>query len=141
MFYTTSCAFNLDHIFDNFQFKKLKVTCKECEIINNNPHRDVLVKKIFRECFKLVIEDIINNNATFWLPTGSRKSCLKMKRVQGNAFKNLRKAGKWKDVDFLKSNFIGHEIGFFMYGNRTPRTKNVYVSPNYKNKITENTNK
>lgn len=140
MNYAVGCAFNLDNIFDNFKYKKLNFNCEKCKEITGDPHRKYLVKRIFRECFKLIIKDIIENNITFWLPTGSRQSCLKMKRVRGDAFKNLRRFGKWKDVDFLQSNFTGHEIGFFMFGNRTPRVKNVYLNTKYKNRITEKTN-
>lgn len=140
MWYSVSCAFNLNHLFDNFPYEKIKFTCKECEAITNKRNRDVLVKRIFKECFKIVIQDIITNNVTFWLPTGSRKSCLKMQRFKDAAFRNLRRSGKWLDVDFLKSDFSGYQIGFFMYGNRTSRNKYVYLNSKYKNQITENTN-
>ena len=64
-----------------------------------------------------------------------------MKKVQDEAFKNLRRSGKWKDVDFISSNFTGYELGFYMYGIRDPRVKTIYVNKELKNKITENTNK
>lgn len=141
MNYSTGCAFNLDELFMNFPYKKLKLTCEECQRINNNPHRDILVKKVFRDCFKLVINDIIDNNITFHLPTGARKCNIHMKRVRGETFKNLRRAGKWQDVDILESNFTGYEIGFYMYGKIAPRIKTIYISKPYKDRITLNTNK
>ena len=141
MNYSIGCAFNTDEMFMNFPYKKLKLTCEDCKKINGNSHKDVLVKQVFRECFKAVINDIIDNNITFHLPTGARKCNIHMKRVRGDAFKNLRKAGKWKDVDFLESNFTGYEIGFYMYGKTSPRIKTVYLNKSYKNRITENTNK
>lgn len=142
MRYSLGCAFNLDEMFMNFQFKKLKITCKECKSITGNNHRDILVKKIFRENLKLVLNDIIDNNITFWLPlTSGKKCCMKMKRVEGEDFKNLRKVGKWKDVDIVKSMFSGYEIQFFMLGNRTPRVKHVYINKELKDRITNNTNK
>lgn len=139
--YSTGCAFNLDEMFMNFPYKKLKLTCEDCKKINGNPHRDILIKQIFRESFKLVINDIIDNNITFNLPTGVRKCNIHMKKVRGNAFKNLRRAGKWKNVDFLESNFTGYEIGFYMYGKTNPRIKTVYLNKEYTNKITSKTNK
>jgi hypothetical protein len=42
--YSTGCAFNTNHLFMNFPFKKLKINCKECEKINGDRHRDVLAK-------------------------------------------------------------------------------------------------
>lgn len=141
MNYSIGCAFNTDEMFMNFPYKKLKLTCEDCKKINGNPHKDILVKQVFRECFKAVINDIINNNVTFHLPTGARKCNMHMKRVRGDAFKNLRKAGKWKDIDFLESNFTGYEIGFYMYGKTLPRIKTVYLNKPYKDRITANTNK
>lgn len=139
--YSTGCAFNIHDLFMNFPYKKLKLTCEDCQKINGNPHRDILVKKVFRECFKIIIDDVINNNITFWLPTGAKKCNIHMKKVKGEDFKNLRKSGKWREVDILESNFTGYEIGFYMYGNTLPRIKTIYLNKELKNKITQNTNK
>lgn len=139
--YALGCAFSMDNLFDNFPYKKLHITCEQCKSITGDNHRDILVKRVFRESVKLVINDIINNNVTFWLPlTGNKKCNIHMRRVQGDEFKNLRRAGKWKDVDILKSMFSGYEIGFFMLGNRTPRIKSVYLNRELRDRITINTN-
>lgn len=140
--YALGCAFTLDQILMNFPYNKLSLTCQECKNIIGDNHRQVLVRRIFTECFKIVIDDIINNNITFWLPlTGQKKCNLHMRRVQGDEFKNMRKHNKWGDVDIIQSMFSGCEIGMFMLGNRTPRVKTVYVDNNRKNIITDNTNK
>ena len=141
MNYSTGCAFNTDEMFMNFPYKKLKITCEDCKKINGNPHRDILVKQIFRECFIVVINDVIDNNITFWLPTGAKKCNIHMQRIRGNDFKNLRRAGKWRNVDILESNFTGYQLGFYMYGKTLPRIKNIYVNKELREKITENTNK
>lgn len=139
--YILGCGFTINNLFENFPYKKLKITCNECDIISNSRHRDVLVKRIFRECYNLVLNDIIDRNVTFWLPlVGNKKANMHMIKFTGDAFKNLKKAGKWKDVDFLKSNFCGYGIGLFMLGKRTPRVKNVYVCTPLRKKITDNTN-
>ncbi len=140
MILATGAAFNLDEMIINFPMKKLSVTCEECKNIIKDPHRNILIKRIFRECLKLVINDIIDNNITFWLPTKARKCNIHMKRVDGQTFKNLRKSGKWKDVDLLSSSFTGYELGFYMYGVRDPRIKNIYVNKSLKDRITQNTN-
>ena len=139
--YSLGCAFNLKEMFMNFTYKKLNITCEECQKINGNPHRDILAKQVFKECIKVVLNDIIDNNVTFHLPTGARRCDIHMKKVRGQAFKNLRQAGKWADVDFLESNFTGYELGLYMYGKVSPRIKTIYVDKNLKNKITKNTNK
>lgn len=141
MITATGAAFNMDEMFMNFPYKKLSITCEKCKEITGNPHRDLLVKQVFRECVRVILNDIIDNNITFWLPTGAKRCNIHMKRVDGEAFKNLRKAGKWRDVNLLSSSFTGHELGLFMYGVRDPRVKTIYVNKSLKDKITQNTNK
>lgn len=139
--YALGCAFSMNNLFDNFPYKKLTITCKQCKAITGDNHRDILVKRIFRESVKLVIQDVVNNNVTFWLPlTGDKKCNIHMRRMQGEAFKNLKRAGKWKGVDILKSMFSGYILSFFMLGKRTPRVKSIYVNKELRDKITKNTN-
>lgn len=142
MNYALGCAFSTDDIFMNFPYKKLQITCEQCKSITGDNHRDTLVKKVFKENLKLVLNDIIENNITFWLPlTGNRKCNIHMKRVYGDEFKNLRKSGKWKDIDIVKSMFTGYELGFFMLGKRTPRIKTIYLNKEFRERIIKNTNK
>lgn len=139
--YSLGCAFNTDQILMNFPYHKLSISCKECKEAIGDNHRNILVKKVFLECLNIILNDIIDNNVTFWLPlTGPRKCSIHMQRVQGTEFQNLRKSGKWSDVDILKSLFSGYEIRFFMFGQRTPRVKILYVNKELKDKITQNTN-
>lgn len=142
MNYALGCSFSQDELFENFPYKKLRISCKECEAITGDLHRDKLVKQIFRESVKLVLNDVIDNNITFELPLKSNRKCnIHMQRIRGKQFTALRKAGKWRDVDYLKSMFTGYQLGFFMYGQRTPRVKNIYVNKELKDRITTNTNK
>lgn len=135
-------AFDFSDLLFNFPRKKLNLTSKQCQAITGDRHRNVLIKKIFRACVKLVIDDVVDRNVTFWLPlVGAKKCNIHMKRVTGKDFQRLRKAGKWDDVDIVNSGFSGYEIGFFMLGNRTPRVKTVYVKKSIKKIISENTNK
>lgn len=141
MNYALGCAFTLGEMLINFPYKKLQITCKDCKAITGDNHRDLLVKRVFKESIKLVIEDIIENNVTFWLPlTGDKKCNMHMKRVSGEEFKNLRKGGKWKNIDFTKSMFSGYEIRFFMLGKRTPRVKTIYINKSYRERIAQRTN-
>ena len=41
-------------------------------------------------------------------------SYIQMKRFENDEFKKLFKAGKWRDVDFLTSNFTGYQLAFYM---------------------------
>lgn len=141
MNYALGCAFSTDDLFMNFPYKKLEINCEQCKAITGNNHRDILVKKVFKESLKLVLNDIVENNITFWLPlTGNRRCNIHMKRVCGDEFKNLRKGGKWKDVDIVKSMFSGYELRLFMLGKRTPRIKTVYLNKEFRERISKHTN-
>ena len=141
MSYSVGCAFNMDDIFANFNFKRLSITCMQCQEINNDNHRNKLAKKIFAECIKIVINDIIDNNSIFHLTIpGAGNALMYMIRYTGEEFSRARKNKKWRDIDILKSNFSGYEIVLKMYGNRTERYKTVYVDNRLKSKITNNVN-
>ena len=96
---------------------------------------------IFRECVKEVLNDIVDNNVTFVLPTQGRFAEMHVKRTYGEDFKRARRSGKWRDVDFLSSGFSGNEIVLNIKSGNFIKSKTVYVDKNIKNKITENTNK
>lgn len=137
----TGCAFNTSQLFINFPYKKLEITCNECEKINGNRHRDALVNQIFREHYKMVINDVIDNNVTFQLPVNGRRCEIHMQTFKDEQFKNFRRKGKWKSVDFLKSWFTGHMLGLFMHSpKRPPRVKNIYVNSELTEKINQYTN-
>lgn len=141
MRYALGCSFNTNDLFFNFPYKKLKLNCKDCLKIIGDAHRSILVKRIFRTSMKIVIQDIVERNVTFWLPlTGDKKCNMHMKRVSGRDFQKLRQAGKWENIDIVNSNFSGYEIGFYMLGKRTPRVKTVYVDRQIKETISKYTN-
>lgn len=141
MNYATGCAFNMDEMFMNFPYKKLTMNCKNAKEMTGDAHRDKIVKRIFRTCLKRVLEDIIDNNVTFQLPTGAIRSELHMNRISGEQFSKARQNGKFSEIDFLKSFFSGYQIELDMYKKGgLKRTKTVYVDPRLKQKIIDNTN-
>jgi hypothetical protein len=54
------------------------MNCKLCNNIIGDNHKDKLIYAIFRESMKVIFNDIIDNNVTFELPTGSRRSDIHM---------------------------------------------------------------
>jgi hypothetical protein len=142
MNYAVGCAFNLDEMFINLDKKKLKMTSNLCEQLTNDRHRNTLIKRIFLESVKLVLDDIIDNNVTFELPTGGRRTIMRMNRIKDKEFAKARRNGKFKEVDFLTSNFSGYEIvlELFHTDGRPERKKHVYVDKVRKNRIIEHTN-
>ena len=131
MSYAVGCAFSQEEMFMNFNKKKLKTV-----------HNKEIIKKIARDAIKLVLKDIIDNNITFQLPTGSRKSDIHVNRISGDDFMIARQNGKFQDVDFLNSNFSGYQMMLNMYDRegRPTRSKPIYLNKEYKNKLTEYTN-
>ena len=139
--YALGCAFNLRHLLYNLPLKKLHIRSGRCIELTKDCHVKRLAARMFKVSYKLVINDIIDNNIVFHFPlNGTRKCIMGMQRFQGKVFKILRQAGKWEDVDIFKSMFSGCEICLQMLGNRTPRTKYVYVDKYLRKRITENTN-
>lgn len=141
MNYAVGCAFNLDDAFINFNTKKLNLTGKDCINENCGPNKTAFVKKVFRESIKMIINDIIENNVTFELPTGAKKSDIHMVKIEGDKFKEARQRGKFKDVDFLQSWFSGNQIMFNIYSKGRTRQKPIYLNKELKDKITQYTNK
>lgn len=141
MNYALGHAFNLKHLFENFNLKRLKMSCNDClDITGYTRHRDILAQQIFKESVKLVINDIIDNNVTFKFP-GDRGT-IHMGRVTGEEFVTARQNGKWQDIDFIASFFSGYELYMTMLkkdGSPT-RIKPIYVDKKLKQKIIDNTN-
>lgn len=137
----TGMALSLVDLFVSFPTKLLKMSCKVCEQLIGESDRNKLSYQIFKEHVKLVFNDIIDNNVTFQLPTGSRKSDIHIQAVRGNEFKNLKRHGKWHDIDFLETRFTGYRMSLFMYSpKRPPRVKEIYLDSKLKKKLTDYAN-
>lgn len=141
MRFALGCAFTTKDILYNFPYKKLSYDCNLCKSVTGDNHRNILVEKVFKESVRIIILDIIKNNVTFWLPlTGNKKCNIHIRRVTGDEFKNLRKKGKWRNIDILKSMFSGYQLSLFMLGNRTPRVKSIYVNKQLVRELENNIN-
>nr|DAW84464.1 MAG TPA: hypothetical protein [Caudoviricetes sp.] len=140
MKYAVGHAFNMNDMFMNFPFEKLKLTQEDCMELNNNPKKKEFVKKIFRDCVRLVIDDVIDNNTTFILPLNRGTADIHMRRTFGEQFKKARQRGKWRGVDFLSSNFSGNEIILRMNHSDFIKEKVIYVDKKRRDRITKNTN-
>jgi hypothetical protein len=64
-----------------------------------------------------------------------------MKKTSGKDFKNAVRKGKWKDVDFLTSNFTGYQLALSVKSTKRPeKEKLIYLGYKHKDRITELTN-
>lgn len=139
--YALGYAWKLNELFMNFKSSQLKIDCVSLQHLYGDNHKKVLCYRVFRECVKIIVNDIIDNDVEFQLPTGSRKTSLQMHTYRDLEFKTARQNGKFDEVDFLDSRFTGNQLQLYMYGHRNiPRTKQIYVNKELKNKITEYTN-
>ena len=101
MNYALGHSLNAEELFGAFPKKKLKMSSKQCEAIVGSRCKELAVKKIFIRHVQQVIKDIIENNVTFRLPTGKKKSEIYVKKFQDDLFKECRQNGKFSDVNFI----------------------------------------
>ena len=139
MNYALGHAFKLKDLFMNFPIKKFKMKPKKIVKVYSDGNKRDFAAGIFADSLELVINDIIDNNVHFKLPTlGRTQAYMYMKRTSGDRFKRAFRRGKWRDVDFVTSNFSGYQIVLSMESKkRTPRTKLIYLAPKLKQKITD----
>ena len=135
-------TFSTKELFHNFPIEKLKMDYDTVKEVYSDGDKRSLSASIFAKGMQLIIEDIIENNVYFLLPTlGSSESYLYMKKTSGNSFKNAFKRGKWRDVDFLTSNFTGYQLAMNVKSSKRPeKEKPIYLGYKHKDRITELTN-
>lgn len=135
-------AFNSADLFQNFPLSKLKMTCEQCTKTYSDHNKRDLAASIFKRSLELVVDDIIENNIQFkFPPVGTSQAYLQMKRTQGEEFKRAFKAGKWRAIDFIKSNFCGYQLILRMISKKRPeREKPIYLGKTQANALIEYTN-
>ena len=135
-------AFNAKDLFKNFNINSIKITPEEVKKIYSDGNKRDLCSQIFSKALEIVVEDIIENNVHFQLPTlGRSKADLYMRRTSGEDFIKARNNGKWEDVDFVNSFFSAYQLCLRMYGNkRSERSKPIYLNKQLSDKITKHTN-
>lgn len=135
-------TFSANDLFHNFPIKKLKMTYDDVKEIYSDGDKRSLSASIFMKGMQLIINDIIENNVYFLLPNVvSNEAYLYMKKTSGEQFKRAFKRGKWKDVDFLTSNFTGYQLALRITSKkRADKEKPIYLGYKYKDRITELTN-
>lgn len=141
MRYALGYSWKLNELFMNFDSQALKIDGVSLMRLYGDKHKKLLCYHMFRECVKIIVNDIIENDVEFELPVGSRKTTLKMRTYRDEDFKSARKNGKFMEVDFLGSNFSANQLQLYMYGHRNiPRAKQVYLNKELKETITKYTN-
>lgn len=136
-------AFRAKELFQNFPLSKMKLTKENCLKEYSDGNKRDLAASIFVRSMEMITDDIIENNIQFKFPgLGTTQAYLQMKRTEGSDFKDAFRRGKWRDIDFIKSNFCGYQLCLIMKSLKRPmREKLIYLSKNKREKITEYVNK
>lgn len=115
-------------LFAAFNNKRLKLTCDTCKANTWGRHKWIVYTRILAYSIKLVLDDIVNNGIKFNLPVQGKKSYLKMDKISGRSFRDMKAAGSFPNVDYLKSNFSAYRIAFYIPKKDLWRKRPVYMS-------------
>lgn len=130
-------ACNLNDIFVRFPYEKCKFLIKKYK---TKQLRRQKVKQVFRTGVEVILNDIIENNNTFKLPSlGYYSGEIHFEPVTGEEFMNLRAKGKFSGVDFLESLFTGYQLYLFLKGKKNTffakKKYPIYINSFYKEKL------
>lgn len=130
-------ACNLNDIFVRFPYKKYKSLMTKYK---TKQLRRQKIKQVFRSGVEIILNDIIENNNTFKVPSlGYYGGEIHFEPVSGSEFKELRAKGKFSGIDFLETFFTGYQLYLFLHGKRdnflARRKYPIYINKFYKNKL------
>lgn len=104
-------GYNKEISFSKYQLRQLKYYNKKTEI-------EEILGDIFAEFVMFIIQDIIDNNITFNLPSVGGFCDIHMKTLNKEDFIKYRQKGQYLDIDFLKSNFKVFRPTLYRYDRR-----------------------
>ena len=130
-------ACNLNDIFVRFPYEKCKYLIQNYKTKQKKRQK---IKQVFRTGVEVILNDIIENNSTFKLPSlGYYGGEIHFEPIKGEEFKELRAKGKFQGIDFLETFFTGYQLYLYLHGKRDnflPRRKYpIYMSSYYKKKL------
>lgn len=119
-------AFTAEELYIGLNPKYLRSKrVRNCKVY---PDRKKLASKVFNDCLREILFDIINNNVTFVVPLSfGEYGEIYMSEVDEEKFKEIYQRGGFQDIDFVKSEFKNYNIRY-MYKTRSGyRSKPIYV--------------
>ena len=130
-------ACNLNDIFVRFPYEKCKSLIKNYK---TKQLRRQKIKRVFRTGAEIIVNDIIENNSTFKLPSlGYYGGEIHYEPIKGSEFERLRAKGKFSGIDFLETLFTGYQMYLFLHGKRdnflARRKYKIYFNNFYKEKM------
>lgn len=135
-------ACNLKDIFVRFPYEKYPSLNR----LHQKNKKLALIKRVFIEGMRIILTDIIENNVTFKIPPiGYYGGEIHMEAIRDEDFKQARKNGKFKKIDFIESLFTGYQMYLYIHGKRDNflhrRKFPIYYYKELRDKLIENTNK
>lgn len=135
--FATGYAFSAQELFTRFKLHYIKKCTYEAFHENS---KKVVAARVFIYMFYLILKDVIDNNATFKLPTAC-EAYIEMGVVGGDKFIKARQNGAFGEIDFLASNFTGYKLQYRQKKrNGAWYIKPIHVHKKLKNIIIDNTN-
>ena len=139
MKFSLGWACNLNDIFIRFPYDKCKSLIQKYK---TKQKRKQKIKQVFRTGVEIILNDIIENNNTFKLPTlGYYNGEMHFEPITGSEFEDLRNKGKFKGIDFLETLFTGYQLYLYISGKKdnflARRKFPIYINKYYKNKMEE----
>ena len=139
MFLDTSYTISVRELFCTFNPKIIKTPLSVLSEVFKTKHKQRIAAKVFTYFVYLILQDIIDNNVTFKLPT-RHEAYLEMRKISGDDFVQAKKNGAFKDIDYLASNFCAYHLQYRFMRNCGWKEKFIYVNSFLKKKIVDNTN-
>lgn len=140
MNYATGCALNGNELMESLDIKRIKTHWTKCKEISGRPSKTSFAVTIFAKALQLAMEDVIDNSVTFELPKGTNNANIYIKEYSGDDFMNGRKGGKWKDIDYLATNFCGYSPMFRFRRAGYTVEKPIYLDSKHKQRIADRAN-
>ena len=135
--YALGWACNLSDIFVRFPYEKCKNLISKYK---TKQLRKQKVKQVFRTGVEEILNDIIENNVTFKVPSFQYNGGeIHFEPVTGSEFERLRAKGKFSGIDLLETLFTGYQLYLYIHGksdNFLARRKiPIYISTHYKERM------
>lgn len=135
--FSTGYCISANELFTRFKLDYIKNPT--FEFFKENSKKKVAAR-VFIYAFWLILKDIIDFGHTFILPT-KYEAYIEMKTSYKEDFVKARKNGAFKDIDFLASNFCGHNLQYrYKLKSGIWKSKPILVHKKLKDIITNNTN-
>lgn len=135
MGYTVSAS----DLFKNFDISKIKTHHSILKEHYKTREKKEMAVRVFLYAIYLIILDIIENNVIFVFP--NRFGRIQMGSIGQEQFKKARQLGKFKNIDYVVSNFTTCRLQFIFKGtNKKIVEKWLYVNSALRDKIEENIN-